>query len=392
MRSILFVHHVSVIGGASYCLLNILKEVDRSKYTPIVLLKDKGPLVDEISRLGISVYYLPSLCTVPYNVTFVKPSTIQSYRKVCKSKIAFFQILQQIKPDILYLNNSMLYPYLRIAKEAGIKTLIHIREHWPLDEHVIQLSWFQKNISKYADHIIAINEYSAQMVPNVEPKTTIIYDWIDFTDRYVKYDMNKLLGEDVSDKKLFLYTGGMQYIKGAIEVLEGFSRTAHSDYRLIALGCNPELNLRGWRGFLKKLLLRLGYQIKSIRLANAIINDNRIKCIPSTYAIKDIIQQSYCVLSYFTMPHANLALAESIILKTPVLAAHTAESDEYSYKGKYAELFEFKNKNQFESKLSDIDLWRPNLINRLEEGSLKLADKFDRNRNAIKFRNILDNI
>ena len=51
-----------------------------------------------------------------------------------------------------------------------------------------------------------------------------------------------------------------------------------------------------------------------------------------------------------------------------------------------------KNKKQFESKLTDIDLWRPNLMKRLEEGSLKIADKFDRNRNAIIFRKVLDNI
>lgn len=161
------------------------------------------------------------------------------------------------------------------------------------------------------------------MVPHVEHKTTVIYDWIDFTDRYIKYDMNKLLGEDVSDKIIFLYTGGMQFIKGAIEVLETFSHTTNSDCRLLALGCNTDINLVGWKGKVKKILSKCGYQVRSIRLANAIKQDSRIKCVPSTYAIKDLVLQSYCVLSYFTIPHANLALAESIILKTPVIAART---------------------------------------------------------------------
>ena len=48
MKRILFVHHVSSIGGGSYCLLNLLKEVDQEKFQPVVLLQENGPLVSEI--------------------------------------------------------------------------------------------------------------------------------------------------------------------------------------------------------------------------------------------------------------------------------------------------------------------------------------------------------
>lgn len=70
MIKILFVHHVSAVGGASYCLLNLLKEIDRYKYEPIVLLANQGPLVQEIEKLGIEIRFMPQLCTVPYNVSF----------------------------------------------------------------------------------------------------------------------------------------------------------------------------------------------------------------------------------------------------------------------------------------------------------------------------------
>lgn len=95
MKKILFVHHISAIGGASYCLLNLLKEVDREKYIPIVLLRDYGSLVKELSKLGIDVYFLDSLCVVPYNKSFLKLSTAQTYRKINKSKTEFQQILQK---------------------------------------------------------------------------------------------------------------------------------------------------------------------------------------------------------------------------------------------------------------------------------------------------------
>ena len=57
MKRILFVHHVSSIGGGSYCLLNLLKEVDQEKFQPVVLLQENGPLVSEIEKLGIKVYF-----------------------------------------------------------------------------------------------------------------------------------------------------------------------------------------------------------------------------------------------------------------------------------------------------------------------------------------------
>ena len=59
------------------------------------------------------------------------------------------------------------------------------------------------------------------------------------------------------------------------------------------------------------------------KVIDLINSDQRIKCIPATYNIKQILEQSSCMLSFFTIPHANLAMAESIIAGTPVIAADT---------------------------------------------------------------------
>lgn len=392
MIKILFVHHVSAVGGASYCLLNLLKEIDRYKYEPIVLLANQGPLVQEIEKLGIEIRFMPQLCTVPYNVSFFCYSTILTYLRVYCSLKQMINILADVKPDILYLNNSMLYPYLKVACKKGIRTVLHIREHWPMDDHRIQFYWFQKNICQYSNHIIAINEYSAQMVSKAIKKTTIIYDWIDFVDRYKEYDLNALIGEDVSDKKIFLYTGGMQAIKGALEVFETFSRICGDECRLLALGAKKEFYFLGLNGLIKRILKVFGYKTRSIRISEALNRDKRIICIPSIYAIKDIIEKSYCVLSYFTIPHANLTLAESIILKVPVIATRTEESEEYTGRGQYALLFDFKNRKQFEYILSNIDQLRLPLIERLAEGSVLIAEKFDKKRNSDAFRYVLDHL
>lgn len=392
MKRILFVHHVSSIGGGSYCLLNLLKVVDRVKFQPVVLLQGNGPLVAEIEKLGIQVYFFHRMTAFPYNKSLFQLPTLRCYLCVWLSISKFRKVLLTIKPDILYLNNSMLNPYLKVGKDLGLKTIIHIREHWPMEEHMIQFGLLQNNICDYADRIIAINQYSAYMVSRAAHKTTIVYDWIDFSNRYEKHDLNKLMGEDVTNNKVFLFTGGFQRIKGSLEVIEAFSKCCGDDCRLLVLGTNREDIFAGFRGIVKRMLLHLGYKVMSIRLQEQILNDKRIVCIPSTYAIKDIIENSYCILSYFTIPHANLALAESIILKVPIIAASTPESEEYSLNGKYAKLFSINNLQEFEQAILNIDTWRVELKERLEEGSLLVAEMFDRQLNVNRFRQAIDQI
>ena len=55
MKRILFMHQTSVVGGGSYCLLNIVKSLDKNRFEPVVALKDNGPLVDELKKQGVEV-------------------------------------------------------------------------------------------------------------------------------------------------------------------------------------------------------------------------------------------------------------------------------------------------------------------------------------------------
>ena len=77
-RKILYMYHVSTVGGGSFCLLNILKAIDRTHVSPVVLLKQDGPLVAEIKALDIPVYFLSTLSTVPYNVSTFTPQKIKN--------------------------------------------------------------------------------------------------------------------------------------------------------------------------------------------------------------------------------------------------------------------------------------------------------------------------
>lgn len=358
------------MGGGSYCLLNLLKAVDRSLFEPIALLKEEGPLVDEIEKLNIRVELMPSMDVAPYNTAFKRPGTWVTYLSALLSRRAFRTKLLKLKPDILYLNNSMLYPYLSVAKKLGINTVIHVREHWPLEEHKVQLRWLQHNVRNHADRVVAINRYSAKMVNCPEKDIAIVYDWIDFSNRYKEHNLDAVFGENMSGKKLFLYTGGMQAIKGCKEVLTAFTQIEDKDARLLALGVDGSQSV----------------------VSDIIAHDTRVVCMSAIYELKDLLEKSYCVLSYFTIPHANLALAKAITLEVLVIAARTDESEEYSDGGRLAILFEMNNLNAFKDRIKHIEDVRRELKTRLKDGSAGIAFKFTKERNEKVFQSVLSGI
>ncbi|WP_455614570.1 hypothetical protein [Bacteroides congonensis] len=386
MKTILYVFHCSTIGGGSYCLLNILKTVDRSLYKPIVLLANDGPLVEEIKKLSIDVFFYPEMDSVPYNLSLMKRGTVAKYHKINKSLSGFATLVKKINPDVVYLNSMMLYPYLKPVKKEGYKTIIHIREHWSHHEHCIQLSRAQKYIEKYADHVVAINEFAAKQVPHIEHKTTIVYDWIDFSDRYKAIPLEEVFKEDLTNKKVFLFTGGQASNKGAKEVAELFSTyLTDENFRLLVLGNSVREYGHSWKEQFKIWLSDKGIrEFYSYELNKIIEKDKRIVCIPNVYEIKHLLEQCFCLVSYFTIPHANLALAESIINHTVVVAAETEESMEYSLGGKLAFLFRMNSQQGFIDAVHKALEQYGMMKERLVGGSSVVSEMFDKNANANK--------
>lgn len=390
MKKILYVYHASNIGGGTYCLLNILKEVNRCEIEPVVLLKSYGPLVDEINKMGIEVKYFSEMSQVPYNKSLYRRNVLSRYIKLEKSKSQFKEIVLKIKVDAVYLNTIVLAPYLETCKELGLKTIIHIREHWPLDEHKFQLQRLQKCIIKYADEIVAINSYSASIVPN--RNSTIVYDWIDFKDRYEYKPFREIFKEDVSQLKVYLYTGGDQAIKGFYEVINAFSNHVKDmDARLLVLGVGNLVIPKGVKGKIKRVLYWLGFDAKRKKAYELIKKDSRIVTMPGTYKIEHIFRQAYCNLSYFTIPHANLALAESIILGTVTIAAKNEESLEYSDNGNLSILFKEGDYQSFLSAINNLDSHYHILKKRLKESDI-IKKQFDRGLNSQKLSEVYSRI
>ncbi len=389
MKSILFMYHASNIGGGTYCLLNILKEIDRSKYRPVVLLRTTGDLVLEIKKLGIEVYYMNNMTLVPYNQSIFGRNTLRLYANIQRSMGDFKNFLETLKVDAVYFNTMMLAPYLKVAKELGLKTFIHLREHWPLDEHVYQLKRIQEIIASYADEIIAINSYSASMIPN--RKVTIVYDWINMDERYENLPFQRII-PDYNDKmRIYLFTGGIQLIKGTREIINIFSRNLKGvNNRLLMVGVDGMPSKHGAINKLKFYLSKLGIDSYEYKVWKLIKNDSRIICMPSNYYLKHIMEQCYCNLSFFKIPHANLALAESIIVGAIPIAARTSESLEYSNNGDLAILYDINSQKDLLDKLNYLDANYNKIKQHVVLNGYKIKEMFDRKHNSNKLASVYD--
>ncbi len=378
MKKILYVHHVSIIGGASFCLLNIIRGLDKQKYSPSVLLKEDGPLAEEFRKLNVKVFFLPSLCAIPYNKSLFNLGTWLGYWHVYLARQKFAMFLEEHHFDLIYLNNMMLYPYLKEIKYCA--SIIHIREHWPLNEHKGQLVKAQRWVKQYATRVVAINHYSASIFPDCSDKMDIVYDWVDMPSRYKEMPFNDIFGEDVSKKKVYLFTGGASWIKGAKMVVDLFvNHMEGDDKRLLILGLKTKSV--GDYTITQKIKAFFSTKESDIELQKLIKSDSRIKCIPSTYKITHLMQQAYCLLSSFTIPHANLTLAEGIIMRLPCIAAETSESLEYSKNGQLAILFELGNKNALVEAVNAMDEQYTELMKRIENGSKDIVEMFSAKNN-----------
>jgi len=371
----------------------MVKRLNYKLFNPIVLLKEKGPLSVELEKLGATVYFENTLSIVPYNTGIFGRNSVKNLLSILISLKKVRCWIKKTDADVVHINTMMMYPYIFLIHNLGKKSVIHIREHWPKKEHRFQFKIAQRIIQKFADQVIAINETSAEMI-GASTKTQVIYDWIDFENREDKIDFVKLFGENIKSLKVFLFLGGTIWLKGALEVVDVFSKQVLStEARLLVVGCdNENLDFKGIRGVIKKILSYLHFHTYSNKVKLISQKDNRIVFIPTTYHVKSLIEQSFCVVSFFTIPHANLSLAESVWLGKPSIAADTPEAKEYSNDGKAALLFEINNKEEFKDKIL-FTLENEVLISEnAMEGMKKNQEKFDPLRNSNLLNKIYINL
>jgi glycosyltransferase involved in cell wall biosynthesis len=99
-KNILFIHQASELYGSDKTLLDLLTNIDKSKYKPFVILPNKGLLTDELEKLNIPIYFMPVM-------KISRGMNKFNFIALLKNIYSLYKINQldnKIKFDIIYSN------------------------------------------------------------------------------------------------------------------------------------------------------------------------------------------------------------------------------------------------------------------------------------------------
>lgn len=177
MANILYLSHTgSTIGGGENRLLDLVRNLDKSSYNPIIVCPDAGEFSDKLRKLGVPVH----ICRLPgwrkagsYPLRFLAANHL--------SKLAGKHHIDLVHTSDLWLN----YYAWRAGQSLGIPAISHVR-------NVLEPENVQKHLFDRFDGIIAISRRTKELLVSggvPSEKIEVIYDGIDLS-RFTMNSMN----------------------------------------------------------------------------------------------------------------------------------------------------------------------------------------------------------
>lgn len=154
MKKILFLHAGSEMYGADKVMLDLIKNLDKTKYNPYVILPEDGILVEALRAIDVKV------SIVPYPILRRKYFNI---RGVLKYIIEYFKYSKQLVKiakkesiDIIHNNTSAVLEGCYISKKLNIPLV------WVVHEIIVKPKFIFKIICKiiahYSNKVIVVSD------------------------------------------------------------------------------------------------------------------------------------------------------------------------------------------------------------------------------------------
>lgn len=156
--SILYVHHDSGMSGSTLSLINLIKAIDRSRYTLRVALFSNGPAKIIFESIDIPVDIVParSFWTFP-GPSWRELGYYYNWLALLPDK-GWFEYLKRRKPDLIHINDKACLQVGITAHKADIPIVWHLRSSYYPSHSRIQSKISRNIIRKCATTLIAISE------------------------------------------------------------------------------------------------------------------------------------------------------------------------------------------------------------------------------------------
>jgi glycosyltransferase involved in cell wall biosynthesis len=171
-KKVLLVNNSADVYGASRCLLRFVRNLDRQKFEPIVLIPGRGPLEGALAEAGVETILFPHLSTITRDV-------FHSWRlppfllRIPLSILRLRRLIRRERIDLVHTNTGVMLAPGPAAFLAGVPNVWHIRDYfqefhtfWPLYAAYIRL---------FSRRILAVSTPVAEQFPRAA-EVTVMHD------------------------------------------------------------------------------------------------------------------------------------------------------------------------------------------------------------------------
>ena len=120
---ILYISHSANLEGAELCLFNLVKNLDRNLFEPVVVFPTDGPLKERVAALGVTTYISPLEWWVGAEERYF-------YSDFClEDRVAkLCEIIDRERPDVIHTNTSVIMEGAVAASRKNIPHVWHLHE------------------------------------------------------------------------------------------------------------------------------------------------------------------------------------------------------------------------------------------------------------------------
>ncbi|TAF11741.1 MAG: glycosyltransferase family 1 protein [Flavobacteriia bacterium] len=245
MKKILFIHQSAELYGSDKTLLLLLKNIDKSKYKPIVILPFDGPLKDALESEKIEVVIAPVLKL--YRKLFTPKNIFGFFGDINKAFKIINELHSKHQFDLIYSNTLAVLLGIIYAWKNNIKHLWHVHEI--IEKPKVFNKGFKKLLALKSNSFIVYNSKATQLFwetnSKISKKGLVIWNGIDVNiteisaSEVLEIRTNKFLLQ--SNEIVIALVGRISRWKGQMILLEAFNKLAQKteNIKLIFVGAPP---------------------------------------------------------------------------------------------------------------------------------------------------------
>jgi len=378
IKSILFVSHSAELNGAERMLLQILKNIDRNRFHPLLILPSSGILKEKAEELDLEVKIVPFKWWLTERVKVWKLPF--SWLWNVKSVFRLYRLIKQREISLVFTNSSAVFSGAWAAKIAKVPHVWSIHEILSGQEALLHFWLGKKVLVKLIDWLSAaviVNSQASQRSFTGSQKVRLIYGGFELPKVGLDSVQNLRQELGLSQKDFVLGVVGKIYRgKGQKEAILTvfYLRQKSPFFKLLMVG---EVKDKRYYRELKKMIRQLGLE----------------KAVLFTGYQQDIfglIKTMDLLLVTSTVDSLGLAALEAMAVATPVLAVKAGGLSEVISDGENGFLVESSQPEVIAKAIESI--WRyPSQLNKASQrGTFILKEKFSLTAYIQKIEQVLD--